>query len=720
MKNTKLYEAAKDVLDELSKYIGVNTFFVASNDGKINRITNVLNKETRLLTEGVDAPFEEAYCSLVVADSSQQLVISQLDNHPLTRHMEITKQLGKGSFVGVPIYYKNGKIYGTLCAMDDKHYSFSEQEIQMLHSMARFLTHMVEVEDKMELYKQIVEKSPMGVLVTQDKEQAYGNPAVEDSAKHLLAHFQSAADNDVKGRYEISAIEGDETKAFEILTGTIEFSGKKADLHLVQDVSDRVKYERALQHMKEDLENILSHQLGLTFKIVKQGDRFVYTMVSGALLQELGLTKDQVIGQSIADFFPELETLYSQRYSEAWSGKKVSYESTLNGITYIVSLVPIFDKGKVIEVIASGMDITKRKEYEESLKASETKFRLIAENMSDLLVVCEIDGTIQYASPSNFRTLGYYEHELIGRNGLDGVHPDYAQSFAKQWDTCIKEHKEMKVVFRYQHKKGHYIELDGRGVPIIDEQKQVISMVLVCRDMTERRSTEKLLIQAEKLTIAGELAAGIAHEIRNPLTSLKGFLQLIHKDRSWNDTYIEIMSSEMHRIEVILSELLVLAKPQVSQKSSIDLQPILIDVITLLEAQANMKNIMISSKMLNSGIVVGDPYQLKQVFINFLKNAIESMSDGGTIQVELAETELHYHISFKDEGCGIPEHLLTKIGEPFYSTKEKGTGLGMMVSRRIVQEHGGSFTIHSKVGVGTTIDVKLLKKVTENADKELI
>ncbi|MGZ6525471.1 MAG: ATP-binding protein, partial [Tumebacillaceae bacterium] len=166
-------------------------------------------------------------------------------------------------------------------------------------------------------------------------------------------------------------------------------------------------------------------------------------------------------------------------------------------------------------------------------------------------------------------------------------------------------------------------------------------------------------------------------------------------------------SSELNRIELIVSELLVLAKPQATTYRQKDVTRLLLEVVTLIDTQAIMSNIQVVTHFADDLPWINcDDNQMKQVFINFLKNAIEAMHAGGEIRIEANRLEeRQVLLRFIDEGCGISEDLIARIGEPFYTTKDKGTGLGMMVSKTIIENHGGQMRITSQVGVGTTIEL---------------
>jgi two-component system, sporulation sensor kinase E len=233
---------------------------------------------------------------------------------------------------------------------------------------------------------------------------------------------------------------------------------------------------------------------------------------------------------------------------------------------------------------------------------------------------------------------------------------------------------------------------------------------LVVKDVTEKIEIENRLKKSDTLNVVGELAAGIAHEIRNPMTALKGFIQLlqgeIQEDRS---LYFQVILSELNRIDSIINEFLILAKPQVVKYTRADIIQIMKETVELLSAQAALFNVQIDVRYDTSlPSVFCEPNQLKKVFVNMIKNAIEVMQNGGMIKI-LIENDYNrfVHISIQDEGSGIPVEKLKKLGEPFYTTKERGTGLGLMVSYKIIEEHKGRIEVESQEAVGTTFHIHL-------------
>lgn len=255
---------------------------------------------------------------------------------------------------------------------------------------------------------------------------------------------------------------------------------------------------------------------------------------------------------------------------------------------------------------------------------------------------------------------------------------------------------------------GTLVEVSVSTSVIRDEEGHPHSFVHVSRDMTERNRMEELLRRSEKLTTVGQLAAGVAHEIRNPLTTLQGFLQLQQQKQQIVPLHIELMLSELARINLIVSEFLILAKPQAVHFQLKDVRSILSDVISLLDSQAHLCGIEFETRFSNAPALVHcEENQLKQVFINIVKNSIEAMAEGGIIVLDQQLVQDSVVISIADQGEGIPEEMLPKLGEPFFTNKESGTGLGLMVSQRIIQAHKGSLEIQSEFGRGAVVTIML-------------
>jgi signal transduction histidine kinase len=228
--------------------------------------------------------------------------------------------------------------------------------------------------------------------------------------------------------------------------------------------------------------------------------------------------------------------------------------------------------------------------------------------------------------------------------------------------------------------------------------------------MKDLNHHEKKLRESEKLSLVGELAAGVAHEIRNPLTTLKGFTQMMNEntDPEANKRYFKIMIDEINRINFIVSEFMVLSKPHIVQYSLTDISQSIKNVITLLNTQAIINNIEIIPEFMGEKFLIKcEENQIKQVIANLIKNSIEAIPQGGKIQIRMEQQDTNLVISVIDNGVGISRENLQRLGTPFYTTKTEGTGLGLMVSKKIIQNHNGKFEIKSVPNIATTVTITL-------------
>ncbi|WP_126429251.1 PAS domain-containing sensor histidine kinase [Brevibacillus marinus] len=286
------------------------------------------------------------------------------------------------------------------------------------------------------------------------------------------------------------------------------------------------------------------------------------------------------------------------------------------------------------------------------------------------------------------------EHRLVKRELLEGVK---IQNKAMYWSNSSQ---------RY--------ELLVDSEPVFDETGQVEGVYILFKDVTNLRSLDQKIERNDRLAMIGQIAAGTAHEIRNPLTSIKGFLQMLQQSFTESGmererTYTEIMLTEINRINSLVSEFLLLSKPRDVQYQMVDLNVVFEEILPIVESQALLHGIDVNYASRGQlPMVVGDNEMLKQVFLNICKNGIEAMGNEGILSI-------HHHIDTErdmisidihDNGPGIPPYVIDKIFDPFFTTKEEGTGLGLSVCQKIIHDIGGQIRVSSK-GYGTTFHILL-------------
>lgn len=328
----------------------------------------------------------------------------------------------------------------------------------------------------------------------------------------------------------------------------------------------------------------------------------------------------------------------------------------------------------------------------------------ITNHQNDVLVISDLVGNVLFISDSIKRLLGY-DKELYFDKGWRSI---VTKETEKIFLSKVKEnYNGNSFPIMQQHANGKTIRLRCLVDVLLLEENNEEFYLLTIQDITSQKETEELMIRAEKMSITGQLAAGIAHEIRNPLTAIKGFLQLLQSGIGDKDAYYKVMVDEIDKIDKITSELLFLAKPISENFNNFTLLSLVSDIVTLFQPQATQKEIEIVTEVNKDIQVHCDRTQIKQMFINLLKNAIEEMEIGGTIYITSAIRGDFVQVDVIDEGPGINPEIIHKINEPFFTTKEEGTGLGLVIIKQILDRHNGTLHVFLNEHIGSTFRVLL-------------
>lgn len=431
-----------------------------------------------------------------------------------------------------------------------------------------------------------------------------------------------------------------------------------------------------------------------------------------------GYEAEEIVGRNLLEFVcPEDMASAQESLAKSLAGQGHSMEIGIIGKTgdrndVSVSSIPMLAEGVLQGVCIIVKNITLDKMMKEQLRQLTERHELILNTMVEGVYGLDADRRTVFWNKAAEEMTGYSSADLLGREAHDLIHHTHSDGTSSKPEHCaiftaMKERKQYHMPDElFWRKDGSSFPVEYTVNPIVSAGSETAAAVVTFRDITELKQAREMIRRSEKLTMAGELAAGIAHEIRNPLTAIKGFIQLM-KERM-PVSYYDIILSEIGRIELITSELLMLSKPQAVEYQPTYVPVILDHVVTLLESEAIMHDVQIVRSYEGPSLHVScDPNQLKQVFINMVKNSIEAMPSGGTITIEAKADRSDIVIAVRDEGVGISEDKIRMLGQPFYTTKEKGTGLGMMVSLNIVENHGGRVNVTSEPGLGTEIRVFL-------------
>jgi PAS domain S-box-containing protein len=435
----------------------------------------------------------------------------------------------------------------------------------------------------------------------------------------------------------------------------------------------------------------------------------IISYLNGAACRLLSGTRDELLGRNVLDFVhPHSQELVRSRIAQGEIAELAEEQWVLPGnrrVDVNVTAVPAHYQGKTSRLIVV-RDITYHKRTERTLQERERHYSYLVENAPLGVYIYQGD-QLCYANPALLNMLGYTLAEMneMGIRNLVALDDRALFDELTQTMTSITEVKPFQL--RVSTKDNEQIFVEAWLTSTTYEGKPAI--IGLCQNVTARDETDRLMRTSETLSVIGSFAAGVAHEIRNPLAAIKGFAQLLGSRDEQSRSYSEIMLAEIERINLLIGEFLSLSKPHVNNYDYVSVEQLVNSVVDFLKIQALMTNIQMETQIADHmDAIYCNAAQVKQVLINIIKNAIEALPRGGTVMVMARQQDAQtVSVCVADDGDGIPPEILDRIGEPFYTTKESGTGLGLMISSRIVEAHGGELAVTSEPGNGTTVSITL-------------
>lgn len=278
----------------------------------------------------------------------------------------------------------------------------------------------------------------------------------------------------------------------------------------------------------------------------------------------------------------------------------------------------------------------------------------------------------------------------------------------------LQQQKEVHEQFiEYFQENGEEVAMKVSGSQLLDPDGTRIGTVLILRDMREIRKMEKQLERALRMAALGSMAAGVAHEIRNPLGTLRGFAQFFGsraEKESESRQYADLMVSEVDRLNQTVSSLLQFARPREPNTIQIDIKRLLRKTEQLMQADFNSHSVSLQVNHIDKNKKIrlsGDPDLLLQVLLNLLKNAIHASSPGGKVTLEAWQDEQAVRLRVRDNGRGMDKEEQERMFDPFFTTRKKGTRLGLAVSHQIIEQHDGYFEVQTEPDKGTAITIIL-------------
>jgi len=365
--------------------------------------------------------------------------------------------------------------------------------------------------------------------------------------------------------------------------------------------------------------------------------------------------------------------------------------------------------------LALQSEIREREEAEQALKKSEMQFRQIAENLEPILWMYSREGEPVYISPMFEKIWGISSEQLYSDSTacLNAVHPEDRERVVIASQRAFTHNGSYEMEYRIIRPDGDIRIIRNRSFPIMDETGEIYRVAGIAEDITERQQEQEATIKAmERLSEIGELATTIVHEVRNPLTTVLMGLNFFERMELPENARKRLMLAldEAERLRRLLNEILLYAKPEVIKTELIDLNKLTLDLLeNISTTQVAIRREIIFSPLSEPLIISADIDKLKQVLINLVQNACEAVSEEEKISVQLIPLEhsRQVYIQVQNGGLPIPPELLSKLTNPFFTTKPAGNGLGLAIVKKIVEAHNGKLTIESSAIAGTTIAVVL-------------
>ena len=380
--------------------------------------------------------------------------------------------------------------------------------------------------------------------------------------------------------------------------------------------------------------------------------------------------------------------------------------------------------GKVVRYQGALVDITAQREIEKRLHKEQEFARRLVDSFPDLIFVVDASKRYTYVSPNAQTILGYEVGETIGTVFGERAHPEERGAVLSMLQDLLAGRKNFgSIEIQVRHKNGEWRRLKCHFSPLFDETGHIEAVVISGRDVTEVKRLEEQLIQAEKLAAMGQMLAGVAHELNNPLTAILGVSELL-RDRQGIDEstkrQLEMTHRQARRAARIVQNLLEFSRPASPQKKAIDINSIVDRTLQLHEHSLRRNSVEASFQSVpDLPPIIGDPNQLIQVFLNLISNAeqaIREVRPSGKIKIRLGKSGTRIFATVQDNGPGIKPESMAKLFDPFFTTKRPGggTGLGLSICMSIVREHGGNIEAESIPEGGASFTIYLPIPTSKN------
>ncbi|MCX6340123.1 MAG: MEDS domain-containing protein [Candidatus Aureabacteria bacterium] len=481
------------------------------------------------------------------------------------------------------------------------------------------------------------------------------------------------------------------------------------------DNSERESMEQHLLQAGKQQQAILNNIPDIAW-LKDRDSRFI--VVNEAFGKACGVRPEDLTGKTDLDIWPrELADRYRRDDKAVMrSGVRQRVEEPLanaDGTTTWIETIktPVVNgEGRIVGTAGIARDFTEAKHMREKIEHAAAEWRNTFDSISDMISIHDLSYRITRVNMAFASAFGMKPAELIGRTWYELFHETKGPHLKCPGEEAVERGEAVRTEY-FEPRLGRYLEVVAS--PFRDEKNEITGFVHISKDITEKKKVEKKALQSEKLAAVGKLASGVAHEIRNPLANISATAQYCLGKYELDKPvrkHMDVIVRNSESANSIIKDLLEFAKPHSTSFRMCFVREVIKNTCELIKPRCSVNRVRVRRRLarrLPSALM--DPERIGQALMNFMINAIDAMPQGGTLIVtaESDPDRKEIVITIADTGKGIPEAELPKIFNPFFSTKREGVGLGLSLAHQIISQHNGSIDVHSEVGKGTTVTVRL-------------
>ena len=496
------------------------------------------------------------------------------------------------------------------------------------------------------------------------------------------------------------------------------------------DITQRREMEKRLEEEQSFTRRLVAGFPDLVAVLDREGN-FIY--ISDHVEKVLGWKSDDYVGRMFGTRANEedkdkLHAMFRRIVSGEDAEGQVEFRSPHADGTYrdlLLTARPFFDEeGKICGLVTAARDISERKRMEQKLRQEQQFVKSLVECFPDLIMVIDKEGRFEFVSDRIKDVVGVTPAEYLGRPVGQRIEAEDLGKLRAMFQAALSGQKNIEQIeIHARHVNGTIKTVRVTANALYDGKGNIVGMVSSGRDVTESKQLEQQLADKEKFAAMGQMMAGAAHELNNPLTAILGVSDLL-RERAADESskrQIDLIHQQARRAATIVQNLLAFSRPMARGRATLRLDDILKEAISIERMNLEKRNIRVTFSAPDGPLPIdGDRKLLLQVFLNIITNAEQSISparEQGELKISIAREGEKIGVTFADDGPGIPADIIGKVFDPFFTTKRPGggSGLGLTISLAVIKEHGGTIDVESEPGAGAVVRVVLPAAIEKEA-----